>query len=368
MALTERVLPGTGHVVGRRLPGPDVVRAVALIGVVVMNYHGYLVLDDRNREGVGTGWAADLFNPWTGPLSTRFAATFVLVAGVGVTLLTRSTAGDHERVVAMRWRLVRRGLLLYVAGLSLDIIWPGTIILYYGALFVVAAAIFTLRSRWIIAIGFAAALAGWGLRGWTFHQEDRGHDIRWLIQPGSDSIRRYVFDVAINGTHPLLPWLAFLCAGIVLGRCLTIDWWRPAAIGAGVALFTTATIVGSAGTTPFQVVLLSTDPFERGGLYVCSALGTALIAYACIDWVADRFPGPLDPLRRAGQMTLTLYLAHVFFFNLLVGRLGWIEPTGLDVALACALGFWVVAILAAAAWQRRFGIGPAERFYRAFGG
>ena len=52
----------------------------------------------------------------------------------------------------------------------------------------------------------------------------------------------------------------------------------------------------------------------------------------------------------------------------MVGRLGWIEPTGLDVALACALGFWVVAILAAAAWQRRFGIGPAERFYRAFGG
>ena len=368
MALTERVLPGTGHVVGRRLPGPDVVRAVALIGVVVMNYHGYLVLDDRNREGVGTGWAADLFNPWTGPLSTRFAATFVLVAGVGVTLLTRSTAGDHERVVAMRWRLVRRGLLLYVAGLSLDIIWPGTIILYYGALFVVAAAIFTLRSRWIIAIGFAAALAGWGLRGWTFHEEDRGHDMRWLTEPAPNSIRRYVFDVVINGTHPLLPWLAFLCAGIVLGRCLTIAWWRPVAIGAGVALFTTATIAGSAGTTPFQRVLLSTDPFDRGGFYVCSALGTALVAYACIDWLADRYPRPLDPLRRAGQMTLTLYIAHVLVFNLVVHWLDWIEPTGLDVSLVFALGFWVFAIAAAAVWQRRFGIGPAERVYRGFGG
>ena len=28
----------------QRLAGPDVVRAVALIGVVVMNYHGYLIL------------------------------------------------------------------------------------------------------------------------------------------------------------------------------------------------------------------------------------------------------------------------------------------------------------------------------------
>ena len=98
MALTARALPPVGHIVSRRLPGPDVVRAVALIGVVVMNFHGYLVLDDRNREGVGSGWAAELFNPWTGPLSTRFAATFVLVAGVGVTLLTRSAVGDDSRL------------------------------------------------------------------------------------------------------------------------------------------------------------------------------------------------------------------------------------------------------------------------------
>ena len=26
----------------------------------------------------------------------------------------------------------------------------------------------------------------------------------------------------VNGTHPLLPWLAFLCAGIVLGRALRV--------------------------------------------------------------------------------------------------------------------------------------------------
>ena len=53
----------------------------------------------------------------------------------------------------MRWRLARRGVLLYVLGLLLEVIWPGTIILYYGPMFVLAAVIFTLRSRWIIAIG-----------------------------------------------------------------------------------------------------------------------------------------------------------------------------------------------------------------------
>ncbi len=122
-----------------RLPGPDVVRAVALIGVVVMNYHGYLIL--RADGAPGTGWMEDLFDPWNGPLSTRFAATFVLVAGVGVTLMTarcvdaRRSAADaddiavgNDRVRTMRVRLVRRGLLLYVTGLLLEEIWPGTII------------------------------------------------------------------------------------------------------------------------------------------------------------------------------------------------------------------------------------------------
>ena len=39
----------------------------------------------------------------------------------------------------MRWRLVARGLLLYAFGLLFDFIWPGTILPYYGAMFVVAA-------------------------------------------------------------------------------------------------------------------------------------------------------------------------------------------------------------------------------------
>jgi hypothetical protein len=76
-----------------RLVGPDVVRAVALIGVCVMNYHGYLI--NQGGELAGNFWGR-FFHPWQGPLSTRFAATFVLTAGVGVTLLTRRAAADRD--------------------------------------------------------------------------------------------------------------------------------------------------------------------------------------------------------------------------------------------------------------------------------
>ncbi len=353
-----------------RLAGPDVVRAVALIGVVVMNYHGYLILRDIEAGGTHspTGWLDELFDPWNGPLSTRFAATFVLVAGVGVTLLTRRSLGDRTRVTEMRWRLIRRGVLLYVVGLLLDVIWPGTIIVYYGAMFVLAAGIFTWRSRWIVAAGVATTIAATALRSWRFDRARNGQSTSWLTSPGDDSIRRFVFDVVVNGTHPLLPWFTFLCAGIVLGRLLTVSWWRRAAIGIGLAAAWGAAVLSSLPASDAADTLLSTNPLDRSVLYVASALGTALVAYATIDWLAERLPTVTDPLRRAGQLTLSLYLAHIVVFNLVVDWLGWVEPAGTSTALLLAAGFWVVAIAVATWWQRRYGRGPAEYVYRAFGG
>ena len=55
-------------------------------------------LPDPARRCRGDGAIDQFFDPWIGPLATRFAATFVLIAGVGVTLLTRSSIGDRAAV------------------------------------------------------------------------------------------------------------------------------------------------------------------------------------------------------------------------------------------------------------------------------
>ena len=207
-----------------RLVGPDVVRAVALIGVCVMNYHGYLV--NQGGELSRNFWGR-FFHPWQGPLSTRFAATFVVTAGVGVTLLTRrATANRHtdpEAVAAKRWTLVRRGLVLYGFGLIFYEIWSGSILPYYGAMFVIGAFLFTLATPWLIAIGVSAAVAGAGIHWWVFEKALDGKSTRWLTDPPTSSPRGLLFNAFVNGTHPLLPWLAFLCAGMVLGRLLRND-------------------------------------------------------------------------------------------------------------------------------------------------
>ncbi len=206
----------------------DVTRAVALIGVAAMNYHGALI----NLGGpIGESRINRFFNPWTGPLSTRFAATFVLVAGMGITLLTDRgrLSGDRARRSADRWTLVRRGVLLYAFGFVFEWVWSGTILFFYGAFFVAGALLFTLRTRWLVVVGTAAALGAAALQWWAF---DSHHDTSWLFTdwyaPGRyRSPRRLLFDTFVNGTHPLLPWLAFLCAGMIIGRHLPlVAPWR----------------------------------------------------------------------------------------------------------------------------------------------
>jgi uncharacterized membrane protein YeiB len=356
---------------GPRLVGPDVVRAIALIGVVLMNYHGYLIIAGGERSA--NFWGRQ-FNPWTGPFATRFAATFVLTAGVGVTLLTRNAIGNRAATSARRWTLIRRGVVLYLFGELYYDLWPGSILPFYGAMFFFAAFLFTLATPVVIAIGAGSAVAAMGITWWATERLIDGHATTWLFNPPSNSPRGQLFDLFVNRTHPLLPWLAFFCAGIVLGRALRSPWWKPVTLGIGFTLFGMATLIGGAIENPTVLTraLTSLDPNAPGRslLYTASALGTALIAFTVICWLAERFHSSpvVTTFAHAGQMSLTLYIAHGLVFNFIVHWMGWVRPAGLDLALTFTFVYWAVAITLGSLWHRRFHIGPAEWIYRKIGG
>jgi uncharacterized protein len=351
----------------------DATRAVALIGVVVMNYHGYLIL----RGGsVGESSINHFFDPWMGPLSTRFAATFVMVAGMGITLMTNRgrLSGDRVRRNADRWTLIRRGLLLYAFGYVFEWIWGGTILFFYGAFFMIGALLFTLRTRWLVAVGAIAAFGAAAIQWWAYQTD---HSTRWLFQSWYTSTpyrspRRLMFDTFVNGTHPVLPWLAFLCAGMVLGRLLPLSSdLRRLLFALGVLLVAGAYLANRVfADTPLRARLLATDPLSRSLNYTLCVLGSSIAAFCLIGWIANATRSNMvtRAFAAAGRSTLTLYIVHALVFNALVNRWHLIRPSGLDVALVFAGCFWIVAIIAAALWQRRFGIGPAEWVYRQFGG
>ncbi len=354
---------------GERVIDLDVARAIALIGVCVMNYHAYLVLRGANP---GDGFWSRVFDPWTGPLSTRFAATFVVVAGMGVSLMTNRAvlSGDAAARSRVRWVLIRRGVLLFAFGLVLDWVWSGTILFFYGAYFLVAAAIFTLRSRWLALIGTAAALAAAAVQWWALDRRTRGHDTGWLLDGQAESTlspRDLLLDTVVRGTHPLLPWVLFLCLGMILGRRLPFD------VAARVNLVFVGVLLVAAGSLfsrslPLHPMLASTHPFDRGVFYSLSTVGSSLVAIGIIGWIAERTAGTrvTQALAVTGRTTLTIYVLHVLVFNLVVDWLEWVQPAGLATALLFAIGFWVAAIVLANLWHTRHEFGPLEWVYRRF--
>ena len=117
-------------------------------------------------------------------------------------------------------------------------------------------------------------------------------------------------------------------------------------------------------------VLVSTDPYDRSVLYVISALATAVTAFLIISSFVDSRVNSSTVLflGSVGRFSLTIYVLHVLFFNLVVDWFGIDRDGGLAVALGLAMIFYAFALIIAGWWSRLFGLGPFERLYRRFGG
>ena len=362
-----------------RIPSLDVTRAIALVGVVMMNYHAYLN-KDKAFYPPRPSFAERVFNPLSGILTTRFAATFVLVAGMSIALLVQSAmqSGNTELIRSAQMKLARRGLFLYALGAAVQWIWPGTILFYYGAFLLIAAVMCTWSNRSLIAVSVTSIAVSTGLSAWRGYQFFQGNFTQWL-SPAPNSPRNLLIRTFFDYTHPVFPWITFICAGIILGRNLErlTQLRTRIMLWSGVALFATFVIrtfvMPDSLSSQSDYVLqraLSTNNHEHSVLHVTSTLAVALLAFCAISLITDSrtTSRAVAFFARTGQMTLSIYLAHVLVFNLVVNWLNWVRPTGLDTALVLSLSFYIVAVPVSSLYFRRFGIGPGERVYRAFGG
>jgi uncharacterized protein len=355
----------------------DVTRAVALLGVVALNYHGYLNGAEAFRPSNPTFWNR-VFSPLTGVLTTRFAATFVLVAGIGIALFMAGGRQDVTETSRRRLVLLRRGAVLFGTGAILQWIWPGTILFYYGAYFMIGAVIATWKTRTLLVAATLVTVLSAALAGWRTNRLLARDPTSWLSPP-MNSPRNLLIRTFLDYTHPVVPWIVFVIVGIVLGRHLgSLATYRTRlmaiCIVSIVAAYSIRAMLWSspvANTSDaVRRAIVSTDPYDRSIGYVVATVAVATLAFCLVSIVTERIPDSagVTALANVGSMSLTLYLGHVFFYNVVVKQLSLVGPTGLGSALLLTLLFVVPAFLFASWWKATFGTGPAERAYRLIGG
>ena len=335
--------------------------------MALVNFDVVLSMESQHPQ-----WLRALTDVFAG----RAAATFVTLAGMGAVLL-------GERRV-----LLRRALFLGVVGYGWYELWPGDILHFYAFYLTLGALCLRLPARWLLSLVPLATAGFWML----FQLLDYGTGWNWETLDYVDfwepvgQLRHLVF----NGLHPLLPWLSFFFLGMGLAKLGLSEprTVRRSLLWAAVALLGAETLSSYLSALPDEregwIVLTEwfgapeaswgTAPLPPGPLYVISAAASAVLCIgACLELVrVERARALLRPLIAAGQLALTLYIAHIFFLYLFVmpavaAVLASAKgPVGLELWLTwgASFSFGTMATVGAVLWREHFRRGPLEGLMR----
>lgn len=321
----------------RRIVGVDTARGIAVLGMVT----AHVGVADPERDFPPGGWSqlAD----------GRPSALFVLLAGVGLALLSGGDRPvDGTRLVQARLRILVRAVLLVVLGAALVLLGTPVVVILvvYAALF--AAGVAVLRwPRWALVVAaVVVALLGPLLRLLLV-----GH------VPVVDARPLDLFSVLLGSYYPAVVWIAYVLAGLAVGRSdLRAGRTHAALAGWGAALV----VVGHGGAWAARLALgrvtdlTTAEPHSSTSFEVAGNTGTCLLVLAVCLAVGVRWPRALAPVSATGALALTAY----------TGQLLVIAVLGDDVVWQPSVGGWLAFLLVTVAlcwlWHAMLGRGPLE--------
>jgi uncharacterized membrane protein YeiB len=332
-----------------RIVGVDAARALAIFGMLAVH------LGPTDAGGV-------LGRVYASPHG-RASVLFVLVAGVGVSLLAASPSTSAGRT---RGRLAWRAALLLPLGLALQELDHGASVILqdYALLFLVAMLVLRVPDRWLLALAGASTLLGpvafWWGRANAPQTFDRS--ATHLTDPAGEVLHGLV----LSGPYPLITWLAPFAFGLWLGRRdLRARHVRARLmlVGGALALAAAVTARGLVALlgrpTGFDDVrhLLTDAPHGQMPLWLLGSSGAAALVLGMSLVLADRARRLTWPLAATGQLALTMYVGHLLVLHAAPEQ---VTSDRLGEAALLLGAFTLVMVVAATAWRATFDRGPLE--------
>jgi uncharacterized protein len=296
---------------------------------------------------------------WLDVVNGRSSILFAVLAGVSIAIISGGTtpaAGTDLRTA--RIRILVRAVLIFAIGMllvSLDtriaIILP-----MYAVLFVAALPVLRWRPRSLfIAAGVVSVVAPVVVVS-----------ISPALQSGGLQNGGLLVDLLVTGHYPALIWIAFVLAGLGIGRLdlrLPSIRLRLLAVGAGLAVLgygagVAANQAVAASTRPvsYDIRQLATVEAHSGSPFeVIGSAGFAIGVIALCLIASAPLRIPLYPVAAVGSMALTAYTAHVVIVYFIGDSAFMQRDNGLY--LLFVLGALVVCSI----WARFLGRGPLER-------
>lgn len=371
-----------------RFVAPDLLRGIALLGIALANSVHYLT--DRVTgplarpvDGSTGDHVADVF---VGTLvDNRSFPLFTLLFAYGFTVLLQRQAARGVPRDRARALLLRRSLWLVVFGaLHVVFLFEGDILLSYGLLGLVLAALFAASDRafrivgWSTLVVFLAVAGQDGLAGGGANEIDAvPFEVGTVL---GDALWRLLALVGVIFTAPLTIGMLLPIAvlGTLLGRRRVLE--RPAEhlpllrrlalVGFPVSVLGALPLVLAAieAWQPGRVVL-----YLLGVLHGATGVAGALALLGLVGWwvgtreartasVLVPTSAPVRALVAVGRRSLTCYLLQSVLFVLLLKpwALGLGVGAGTLAIGLIAVSVWLVTVVVAVLLDRAGRQGPAE--------
>ncbi|TRX57726.1 DUF1624 domain-containing protein [Fulvivirga sp. M361] len=351
-----------------RITGIDVARALAVFGMIIVNFK--MVFGDQGNPDL---------NNFLNVLSGKAAATFVVLAGVGIALISNEALkkNDAEKLKKKQARLFRRAIVLFLIGLSYLSIWPADILHFYGV-YLVIALILLKSSQKVLMISACILVVLYPLIMLCYNY-DTGWDYDKMEYRDIWTVGGFIRNLFYNGFHPVVPWSAFMLVGLWFGK---MELNRQAVVKKVMwgSLFTFLFVevlsifsvsFFSGGDPELKKELsyvLGTSPMPPLPLYMISGSSIALFIISSCIILARKFETSrtIITLRNTGQLALTFYVAHVV---LGMGIIEAIDPEKMGdytihFSFIYALAFITICIISSVLIMKYKGSGPVEWVFR----
>jgi uncharacterized membrane protein YeiB len=329
-----------------RLAGVDLARGLAVIGMLAAHLlviEPFVLAEPRTWVDVVNGRSSILF-------ATLAGVSVGLVTGARVPLRGAARSRASARIALRAGLLWVLGLLLVSLGLPVAVILPA-----YAILFLLSLPFLGLRPRTLfVTAGVIALLMPWIQAGF----DASGF---WTTVEGSQV-------TSLIGWHyPFPVWIAFLLAGLGIGRCdlrstrvagtLAAAGSAAAVLGYGIAAVQPPRDEGTWLGAVLTARAHSSGVFEviGSGGFAVAVIGLCLLACATpLRWLAI-------PLRAVGAMPLTAYTAQLVVWAAVAAS---VLTSLRDLAGFRALEpFWPMTlgiVVGCCAWTFIVGRGPLE--------
>lgn len=338
------MIPRTGFLSPSRLAGIDLARGLAIVGMLAAHL------------AVLPSWSWSDPATWGDVANGRSSILFATLAGVSLALMTggrRRREGD-----AFRWDRVRialRAVLIWMLGIALAATGvPVYVILpAYGVLFLLALPLLTLRPRTLFLTAAIVAVTAPFVVAWINAQSV------W------EGVVGEALDLVLGWHYPFVLWIAFVAAGIGVGRLdlksvrvqlgLLFGGGALAALGYGVdASPLTVTIAGTEMLTADAHSSGVAEAIGSGGFALAVIGGGLLLCRTPLAWI-------VLPLRALGSMPLTAYSAQLIVWA--VWAAVALGDTGDLTGFRDLHPFWPITVSLAVGctiWALTIGRGPLE--------